>query len=101
MSILAVPLILQRVPPNTCYAFRTRKTLSGAGIWYAANRYAGKGLLLAGMATTAVSWLSYLAARSSTPLALGPVEIVSLWLVLLFAPLVVSMIAMFRYLRTL
>ena len=48
MIILAVPMILQRVKPNIWYGFRTWKTLSDERVWYSANQYAGRALLLAG-----------------------------------------------------
>ena len=38
---LAVPLILEKVPPNNTYGFRTSRTLSAPEIWYPANRMAG------------------------------------------------------------
>ena len=46
---LSIPLILERVPPNSTYGFRTGKTLSDPKIWYAANRIAGYDLLIAGL----------------------------------------------------
>jgi hypothetical protein len=47
--ILAVPLILKKIPPNGFIGFRTPKTLSTPEIWYAANRYLGWALLFAGL----------------------------------------------------
>ncbi len=52
---MSVPLILERVPPNRTYGFRTRKTLSDPKIWYAANRTSGHDLLVAGAIITASS----------------------------------------------
>lgn len=52
---ISVPLILERVPPNNVYGFRTRKTLSDPKIWYAANRASGHHLLVAGAVVTASS----------------------------------------------
>ena len=52
---ISVPLILERVPPNGTYGFRTRKTLSDPKIWYAANRASGHDLLIAGAIITASS----------------------------------------------
>ncbi len=45
---LGIPLFRGRVPPNSWYGFRTRKTLSDEKIWYAVNRVAGKDMILAG-----------------------------------------------------
>lgn len=53
---VAIPLILEKVPPNRWYGFRVAKTFSSESIWYAANRVAGYDLLLSGIvvAITAV-----------------------------------------------
>jgi hypothetical protein len=52
MAVLAVPVVLGKVPPNPIYGFRTPKTLSSPGIWYAANRIAGWMLIGAAAVTT-------------------------------------------------
>ena len=45
---LSLPLIQERVPPNSFYGFRTAKSLSNSKIWYAINRISGIDLLIAG-----------------------------------------------------
>jgi hypothetical protein len=45
--LISLPLVLKLVPPNRCYGFRTRKTLSNADIWYEANYKGGVGLIVA------------------------------------------------------
>lgn len=52
IAVFAVPVVLGKVPPNPIYGFRTPKTLSSPGIWYAANRIAG--WLLIGAATMTI-----------------------------------------------
>ena len=47
---IAIPLVLQRVPPNLWYGFRTRKTLLNRDIWYRANYLGGSALLFSGIA---------------------------------------------------
>ena len=49
---LSVPLIQERVPPNSTYGFRTAKSLSDPKIWYEINRISGVDLLLAGVLIT-------------------------------------------------
>lgn len=49
LVILAIPMIMGRVPPNNLYGFRTKKTHSNPEIWYPANTYAGKWLLAWGV----------------------------------------------------
>lgn len=53
--LVALPLVLQRIPPNLWYGFRTRRTLSDPGIWYRANYLGGLGLLYAGVGSLAVN----------------------------------------------
>ena len=45
---LSIPLIQERVPPNSFYGFRTARSLSDPKIWYAINRMSGVDLLIAG-----------------------------------------------------
>lgn len=42
---LSIPLLLNKVPRNPVYGFRTRLTLSSDEIWYPANRFAAKLLI--------------------------------------------------------
>lgn len=44
----AIPLVLQKVPPNGLYGFRLRKTFSDKDIWYKANRFGGIAVLASG-----------------------------------------------------
>jgi len=53
MIIVALPLILEKVRPNNAYGFRTKKTLSDPGVWYAANRFTGWMLAVSGCVSIA------------------------------------------------
>ena len=44
---LSIPMILDKVPPNGAYGFRTPKTLESEEVWYPANRAAGWFMLAA------------------------------------------------------
>jgi formate hydrogenlyase subunit 3/multisubunit Na+/H+ antiporter MnhD subunit len=46
---LSIPMILQKVPRNHWYGFRTSYTLSSDEVWYHANRDSGVALLVAGL----------------------------------------------------
>jgi uncharacterized membrane protein len=46
---LAIPMILQKIPRNGLYGFRTAYTLSSDEVWYRANRISGIALLVAGV----------------------------------------------------
>ena len=48
-SLLSLPLIYRKIPPNRWYGFRVPKTLSNTHIWYEANAEAGKRLAAAGL----------------------------------------------------
>ncbi len=46
---LCVPMMYDKIPPNSFYGFRTPRTLSDPNVWYPANRVAGRNLALAGL----------------------------------------------------
>jgi hypothetical protein len=41
-AIIAIPLILRKIPRNVVYGFRTRLTLENDFVWYEANAYFGR-----------------------------------------------------------
>ena len=45
IAVISIPLILQMVPPNGVYGFRTSVTRSSIEIWYSANAFMGWALL--------------------------------------------------------
>lgn len=45
--LIAIPLVLRKVPPNCVYGFRTPKTLKNDKIWYEANAYFGRAIIFA------------------------------------------------------
>ena len=56
VAVLSLPMMYDKIPPNSFYGFRTPRTLSDPNVWYPANRAAGRNLALAGVivATTAL-----------------------------------------------
>jgi uncharacterized membrane protein len=48
MCGISVPMLQGRVPRNYVYGFRTPKTLKNDHIWYLANAFAGRAMLIAG-----------------------------------------------------
>lgn len=93
---LAVPLILEKVPPNNTYGFRTSRTLSAPEIWYPANRMAG--WFMAGAA--ALSLCFNLALWRAFPE--WPSEQATPWMVGgTLVPLSIAVIASFLHLRRL
>jgi len=49
LILICVPMIMEQVPPNRWYGFRTPRTLSDPNVWYPANRIAGQYLTIAGV----------------------------------------------------
>ena len=43
---LSIPLLYERIKPNQLYGFRTRKTLSDENIWYKANKYMARDMII-------------------------------------------------------
>jgi uncharacterized membrane protein len=47
-AALGIPLLLNAIPPNSFYGFRTQRSLSSETIWFATNRALGGALILVG-----------------------------------------------------
>jgi len=56
----AIPLALGLVPRNTVYGYRTRATMENDAIWFAANAYFGKKLIVGAVFGSAVAIVIYL-----------------------------------------
>ncbi len=92
--LLAIPLVLRKVPPNPVYGYRTRATLASAPLWYDVNAYFGRIFLV-------VSLLDPFAAVAiSRPGLFGPDTFLPASIVVLAAPIVVAGVLTTRYLRT-
>jgi uncharacterized membrane protein len=57
--ILAIPLILRKVPRNVVYGFRTCRTLSDDFLWYETNAYFGRGLAVSSFISAAAVLMLY------------------------------------------
>ena len=57
---LAIPLLYDKIPPNSFYGFRVSQTLTDPKVWYAVNRYSARWLLIAGVSIVAAAILLYL-----------------------------------------
>ena len=64
--LICVPMILEMVPPNNWYGFRTRRTLSDPNVWYPANRIAGQYLAVAGTVIVLTTLLVFLFQKELT-----------------------------------
>ena len=89
LAVLSVPLILRRVPPNGMYGFRVPQTLSDPDVWYDANAFAGRYLLLTGVATvlaaillcglSGISLDAYALANAAIVVGLLAVTLIQCW----------------------
>ena len=66
LMALAVPMILNKIPKNYLYGFRTHRTISGTNEeWYRANHHANISLFVAGLISLLVCLLvPHLSARA-------------------------------------
>lgn len=99
---LAIPMIMQRVRPNPIYGFRTAKTLASESTWYAANRFSGVTLAVAGLVIAAGSIVLFRMAGHASPGApWSPDGMILRFLGMLLVPLLCSLVASLLYLRRL
>jgi uncharacterized membrane protein len=49
ISVLAIPLVLRRVPPNSFYGIRTKASFASDSDWYRINVIGGRYLALSGL----------------------------------------------------
>ena len=92
---LALPLLLDKVPPNGWYGFRVPSTLYNPDLWYKVNRYMARWLLLSGIITVAGAVALYLVPGLS-------VDAYAWLCLLIFAvPFAIGVVLSFRYLRRL
>lgn len=92
---LAVPLVRRRVKPNSVYGFRTAKTRSSECIWYEANAYAGRMLLLGGAALVMAAVALYIVFRADF------IAYNIAWNVVLLSSIAIQVWLDFRHLRSL
>jgi hypothetical protein len=96
IALLAIPLILGLIPRNWGYGVRTPKTLSDDRIWYSANRFGGWAFV--------GSAIAYLVIAALFPCAPGAGTDLSGWslhLAAFIGPLLLSILLIGRYARTL
>ncbi len=90
--VLSIPLILQKVGPNSLYGFRTAKTLSNDEMWYKTNKFGGWTMVVAGLVSLVCLLLSeYLSRIWPAVLGGGILETFS------FVPIIVSVIVSIVY----
>jgi hypothetical protein len=56
-ALLAIPLIMRKVPMNRAYGIRVRKAFLSDSNWYELNAYGGKLFLVFGIFLAAFGWV--------------------------------------------
>ena len=54
IALASIPLMLNAVPPNRVYGFRTQQTLTNRELWFRANRFAGWACFIASVASATI-----------------------------------------------
>jgi len=103
---LAIPLILGKIKPNRLYGFRTKKTLSDEKIWYPANKYAGKIMIITGIIISIASLAVYLIFTNINLFIGIPEKTIQImlniiWLAIIMLPIIIMIIASLLYLKKL
>ncbi len=93
-AILAIPLMLRKVPRNIIYGYRTRKTLRDDAVWYDANAHFGRGLFIASIISVIAVFILSRTHFLSPPVFL-PVSLAAL-----VAPAAIAGLATARRLRS-
>ena len=93
-AILAIPLILRKVPRNVVYGFRTRATLEDDFIWFEANAHFGRGLLLSSIFSAVAMVLLYFSDLMSLEI------FIKASLVVLVVPPIVPVLLTLRYIKS-
>jgi len=95
LILLSLPLLWGKVPPNGLYGFRVRATLNDPQIWYAANKFAAKRLLVSGVTFVTAALIFYFIPGIS-------VDVYSLGCFFLFAAsFSIGLIQSIRYVKSL
>ena len=93
--LTSVPLILQRVPPNPVYGYRTRTTLRDPTLWYRANAHFGRRFLAASIGAAA-AFVLFTRLVPTTPDVFLPISVAAIGL-----PVVLAGVSTTRLIRRL
>jgi uncharacterized membrane protein len=95
LIVVAIPLVLRKVPRNVVYGFRTRATMANDKIWFEANAHFGRGLIVSSLCAVCVAGVLY-AVQPFPPEIFLPVS-----LLVLAAPTLIAVLATVRFIRSL
>jgi uncharacterized membrane protein len=92
--IIAIPLILRKVPRNVVYGFRTRATLGNDFVWYEANAYFGRLFLISSFVSALLMVFLYFSDLVSVQ------NFLKASIVVLVVPPMVAVLLTLRYTRS-
>jgi hypothetical protein len=95
LTVVCIPLILGKIPPNGLYGFRVRRTMEHPEIWYPVNKYGGMRLLMSSLLlVVAAVGYSYI---PGIAIDVYSYAVLATWVV----PSTIALIGAFRYMNTL
>src|SRR3954454_6913684 len=59
IAALSVPLMRRKIPPNSSYGFRVRRTLGDPRVWYDVNAFTGRYMFRLGIGTSIATLALY------------------------------------------
>ncbi len=94
-AVIAVPLVLRKVPRNVIYGFRVKATLEDDFVWYEANACFGKWLIISSFISALLMIMLYFANIALTQ------NFMYASIALLVAPSLAATLLTLRHLKTL
>lgn len=92
-AVISVPLILRKVPRNVIYGFRVKATMENDFVWYEANAYFGRLLLISSFVSAFL--IIFLYFSNSFPME----NFINASIAALVVPSLVATILTFRYIK--
>ncbi len=92
--IVAVPLVLRKVPRNVVYGFRVRATLDDDFVWYEANAYFGRLFIISSLVSALLIIFLYFSGLIPESYFLN------VSIAVLALPLLIPVVMTFRYIKS-
>ena len=92
--IIAIPLILRKVPRNVIYGFRIKATLQNDFVWYETNAYFGRLLLISSFVSALLIVFLYFSDIVSVQ------NFINASIAVLVVPSMIAMLMTLRYIKS-
>ena len=92
--IIAIPLILRKVPRNVIYGFRIKATLQNDFVWYETNAYFGRLLLISSFVSALLIVFLYFSDIVSMR------NFINVSIAVLVVPSMIAMLMTLRYIKS-